>query len=248
MGFVPHLFKNTSILIRTFTMVLVNIFCISLFASNVYASTKILVWGDSLSAAYGIPVDKGWVSLLEIKLGNGFDVVNGSISGETTQGGLTRLPAALTTHNPDFVFLILGANDGLRGIPPQITKNNLQRMIEQSKQVQAEVVLFGMKIPPNYGIAYSEKFETQFAELASDYDLPFLPFFLKDIIENLDFFQADELHPTAEAQPIILETILPILKSAFEGTSNNISESDSQDTLKDTSQEQEKTKAVKNPA
>ena len=229
-------------------MVLIKVFCISLLATNVNAATKILVWGDSLSAAYGIPVDKGWVSLLETKLGDDFDVVNGSISGETTQGGLTRLPVALKNHNPDFVVLILGANDGLRGIPPQITKSNLQGMIELSKQVQVEVILFGMKIPPNYGIAYSEKFETQFAELANDYELPFIPFFLRDIIENLDFFQADQLHPTAEAQPIILKTILPTLQTAFEGTSNNISENDSQGTLKDTSQEQKKTKVIKNPA
>ncbi|MCL4115181.1 UNVERIFIED_CONTAM: hypothetical protein GTU68_035911 [Idotea baltica] len=176
---------------------------------------KILVWGDSLSAAYGIPVEKGWVNLLQKKLGEDYEIINGSISGETTQGGLTRLPNALSTHNPDFVILELGANDGLRGIPPQVTKNNLQEMIEQSIQAKSKVMLFGMKIPPNYGVAYSEKFEAQFVDLANTYNLPFIPFFLENVIMDSDLLQADQLHPTAEAQAIILESILPPLEKAL---------------------------------
>lgn len=239
MGFVPRFFKNTSIFIGALCLSY-----LSLFASNSYAATKILVWGDSLSAAYGIPVEKGWVSLLEKKLGDDFKIVNGSISGETTQGGLSRLPTALKAHAPDFIILELGANDGLRGFPPQVTKLNLQQMIEQSKQAQAQVMLLGMKIPPNYGTLYSEKFESQFVELANDHQLPFIPFFLENIMQDLKLLQADELHPTAEAQPIILESILPTLKSALQ----NISIGTSQDTLQDSSTGTKEPKAIKNPA
>jgi len=236
MGLVPHLFKNTSIFIGAL--------CLCFFASSSYATTKILVWGDSLSAAYGIPIEKGWVSLLETRLGDDFEIVNGSISGETTQGGLSRLPAALKTHAPDFVILELGANDGLRGFPPQVTKRNLQQMIEQSKQAQAQVMLLGMKIPPNYGEMYSEKFESQFLELANDNQLSFIPFFLENVIQDLKLLQADELHPTAEAQAIILESILPTLKNALQGNSLGVS----QDTPQDSSTETKESQAIKNPA
>lgn len=177
------------------------------------AKQKILVWGDSLSAAYGIPVEKGWVSLMQDKLGEQVEIVNGSISGETTQGGLTRLPKALIQHKPDFVILELGANDGLRGIPPSVTKSNLKKMIELTQQTQAKVMLLGMKIPPNYGMAYTEQFEEQFSQLAKDYKLSFIPFFLEDVAQDLALLQEDELHPTAEAQPIILEKVLTTFKS-----------------------------------
>lgn len=211
MGFVPHLFKKTSILI--------GLLCLIIFTSNTFAktnpTTKILVWGDSLSASYRIPVEKGWVNLLRQKLGEGFQIINGSISGETTQGGLSRFSSALETHKPDLIVLELGANDGLRGISPKVTKNNLEQMILQSKQAKADVMLLGMKIPPNYGPIYTEKFEAQFAQLANDYKLPFIPFFLEKIIRDATLFQADRLHPTAEAQPIILESILPTLKKAL---------------------------------
>lgn len=211
MGFVPHLIKNTLF----YSVFLLAAFCLSAVVSTSYASTKILVWGDSLSAAYGIPVEKGWVSLLEEKLGDDFEVVNGSISGETTQGGLNRISSALSKHTPDLVILELGANDGLRGIPPQITKQNLNQIIKQSKQANANIMLLGMKIPPNYGPIYSEKFEEQFAQLAAEHQLPFIPFFLDRLIGDLKLFQADQLHPTADAQPIILETILPTLEKAL---------------------------------
>ena len=216
MGFVSSYFKKDIFLSG---LICIGLMSVLFITSVTQAKSKnmqtILVWGDSLSAAYGIPVEKGWVNLLQGKLGDDYKIINGSISGETTQGGLTRLPNALKMHNPDFVILELGANDGLRGISPQITKNNLQQMIEQSKQTQAEVLLLGMKIPPNYGVAYSEKFEAQFADLANTYNLPFIPFFLENVIENLDLLQADQLHPTAEAQPIILESILPSLKKSL---------------------------------
>jgi len=211
MGFVPRFF-NVSLLF-------VGLICLSLFTSNVFAKTnpktKILVWGDSLSAAYRIPIGKGWVNLLQQNLGDDFQISNGSISGETTQGGLSRIASALETHKPDLVILELGANDGLRGIPPQVTKNNLEQIILQSKQIKADVLLFGMRIPPNYGPAYSEQFEALFADLAKDYKLPFIPFFLEEIIRDEAYFQADRLHPTAEAQEIILNSILPMVKEAL---------------------------------
>ena len=181
-------------------------------ATPASATQTILVWGDSLSAAYGIPVEKGWVNLMQKKLGEEFEVINGSISGETTQGGLSRLPIALKNHKPDVVILELGANDGLRGISPQVTKSNLQQMIEQSQQAKAEVMLLGMKIPPNYGAAYSKVFEAQFEQLAKEYELTFIPFFLENVIEKLELLQEDELHPTSEAQPILLDALLPSIK------------------------------------
>jgi len=214
MGFVPYLFKKASFFS--------GILFLCMFATNSYGATKILVWGDSLSAAYGIPIEKGWVNLLKKELGDDFEVINGSISGETTQGGLTRLPAALKNHKPNFVILELGANDGLRGIPPQVSKHNLQKMIEQTKQADAQVMLFGMKIPPNYGVVYAEQFEAQFADLAKDYQLPFIPFFLESVINDLAYFQSDELHPTAAAQVVILESILPSIKSALENIKNPV--------------------------
>jgi len=183
-----------------------------LFSSNAFADQKILVWGDSLSAAYGIPVDKGWVNLMRAELGKEFEIINGSISGETTQGGRTRLPQALKNHAPSYVVLELCANDGLRGIPPNVTKINLDKMIRAAQAANAKVILLGMKIPPNYGAAYSEKFEAVFTNLAEEYQLPFIPFFLEDIIENFDYLQADELHPTASAQPLLLKKVLPTIK------------------------------------
>ena len=212
MGFVPNFFKNTAIIC--------GLLCICLFSSNSFASTKILVWGDSLSAAYGIPVEKGWVNLLVDKLENKTEIVNGSISGETTQGGLTRLPSALSKHSPDLVLLELGANDGLRGISPQVSKRNLEQMIKLSKQANSNVILFGMKIPPNYGPAYTKLFEDQFSQLAKDYQLPYIPFFLENVALDSSLMQADQLHPTAEAQPIILESVLPTLIDTLKNISN----------------------------
>ena len=211
---------------------------ICIVASSAQASTKILVWGDSLSAAYGIPVKKGWVNLMQEKLGDNAEIINGSISGETTQGGLTRLPAALQNHMPNLVILALGANDGLRGISPQISKRNLEQMILKSKQAGAEIALLGIKIPPNYGPAYTEKFEEQFVTLASDYQLPFIPFFLENIVGKSSNFQADQLHPNAEAQPLILETILPVLETVLEAKLNSAPEPDANENPKQTTKEE----------
>ncbi len=190
----------------------IALFLLLFSAGAASANQKILVWGDSLSAAYGIPVEKGWVNLMRNKLNERNKKVvinNGSISGETTQGGLTRLPRALKRVKPDVIILELGANDGLRGISPDVTKSNLDKMIKLSQKANAKVILLGMKIPPNYGVAYSQKFEQVFNDLANQYKLPFIPFFLEKVIVDLKLLQEDELHPTAEAQPIILSSILP---------------------------------------
>jgi acyl-CoA thioesterase-1 len=199
MGLLNTLFKPALLIIM-----------LTLFAST-SANPKILVWGDSLSAAYGIPKDKGWVNLMRQELGDNIEVTNGSISGETTRGGLTRLPRALKKNTPDFLILELGANDGLRGLPPSTTKNNLTKIIEKAQKADTKVILLGMKIPPNYGIAYSNKFESIFKELAEQYELPFIPFFLEKIVIDRNLVQKDQLHPTAEAQSLILKAILPLI-------------------------------------
>ena len=178
-------------------------------------SSTLLVWGDSLSAAYGIPVEKGWVSLLQTKLGDHYKVVNGSISGETTAGGLTRLPEALKQHDPDYVLLELGANDGLRGIDLPTMRRNLDTMLKLAQATNAKVVLIGIKLPPNYGTTFTEKFEATYAELAKQYALPIVPFLLEGVAEDWDLMQADGLHPTAEAQPKVLETVWQVLEGVL---------------------------------
>lgn len=175
----------------------------------------ILSWGDSLSAAYGIPVEQGWVSLLQDKLKDSHNVVNGSISGETTIGGRTRLPAALETHQPDYMLLALGANDGLRGLATTEMQKNLQAMIELAQQADTKVILLGIKIPPNYGMRYTDNFDKVFTDLAEQYDLPLHPFFLDRVALAFDLMQDDGLHPTAAAQPMILENIWTVLEAVL---------------------------------
>jgi acyl-CoA thioesterase-1 len=175
----------------------------------------ILVLGDSLSAAYGIPVERGWVSLLQGRLAErGFPhrVVNASISGDTTGGGLSRLPAALERHRPAIVILQLGANDGLRGQPPMAMSANLARMIELSRQAGAWVLLAEMRIPPNYGPPYAQKFQATFGELAKRYDIPLIPFLLDGVAGNPRLIQDDGLHPRAEGQPRILDNVWAALE------------------------------------
>ena len=184
-------------------------------AAETTPPTKILVWGDSLSAAYGIPVDKGWVNLLQQKLQNNAVINNGSISGETTAGGLTRLPAALQNYQPDYVLLELGANDGLRGIKTDTMQANLEQMIQLAQQAKAKVVLLGIKLPPNYGSAYTQKFEAVYTNLAKQYNLPLVPFLLDGIAQNWDLVQADGVHPTAAAQPMVLDNVWKVLQSVL---------------------------------
>jgi acyl-CoA thioesterase-1 len=187
-----------------------------LFGSAAHAETPvILVLGDSLSAGYGIPVEKGWVSLLQRRLverGFPYRVVNASISGDTTSGGLSRLPAALELHRPAIVVLELGANDGLRGQPPMAMSRNLSRMIERSQQAGARVLLAEMRIPPNYGPLYAQKFQATFGELAQHYAIPLIPFLLDGVAGNPALIQDDGLHPRAEAQPQILDNVWAVLE------------------------------------
>lgn len=176
--------------------------------------------GDSLSAAHNMPIEQGWVQLLNDKLAGGhpgkYRVVNASISGETTAGGLTRLPAALAEHQPALVVIELGANDGLRGLQLPAMRDNLRRMIELSRDAGAKVALIGMELPVNYGEAYRSRLRKVYSDLAAEYDLPLLPFLLDGVAHDLSNFQEDQVHPTAEAQPLIrdrvhawLEPVLP---------------------------------------
>lgn len=176
----------------------------------------ILVLGDSLSAAYGMPVEHGWVALLAARYAATAaapQIVNASISGETTSGGLERLPALLAAHRPDVVVLELGANDGLRGLPVADMEANLARMIELAQAAHARVLLLGMRIPPNYGPRYTDRFHASYATLAARYGVPLVPFFLDGVAGDPALVQDDGLHPRAEAQPRMLENVWPALEA-----------------------------------
>jgi acyl-CoA thioesterase-1 len=170
----------------------------------------VLVFGDSLSAAYGIAQARGWVALLAEKLKRerrDYSVVNASISGETTAGGRARLKTALARHKPAVVVLELGANDGLRGLPLAQMKENLSAMVREAQAAGARVLLVGMKMPPNYGPDYAQAFESAFAEVARRHKAPLVPFFLDGFAEDPALFQADRIHPTEAAQPLMLERV-----------------------------------------
>ncbi len=184
-------------------------------------SGTILVMGDSLSAAYGVETEKAWVAQLRDRLDDSqwsdWTVVNASISGETTDGGLRRLPALLSRHQPDIVVIELGGNDGLRGFPPGVIRDNLARMVDLSQQAGARVLLVGMQIPPNYGQRYTEAFATIFPDLAQSKDTALVPFFLEGIYNQQGMMQEDGIHPTAEAQARLLENLWPHLEPLLEG-------------------------------
>ena len=174
------------------------------------AARTMLVFGDSLSAAYGLTTDQGWVSLLGTRTAReGLDwrIVNASVSGETTDGGLRRLPGDLKRHQPSVVVIALGANDALRGQPIAGIRDNLEKMIRLARQARAEPVLVGLMIPPNYGIEYAAQFRDLYPALAAKHRAPLVPFMLEGIAEKPDLFLPDQLHPSAAAQPIILDTI-----------------------------------------
>ena len=181
----------------------------------------ILVFGDSLSAEYGLPRDTGWVKLLSDRLAKEapqYSVVNASISGETTSGGRTRLPQLLQQHRPSIVVLQLGANDGLRGLSLASMQENLAAMARAGRGAGARVLLIGMRIPPNYGRQYSERFAAIYAQLARDEKLALVPFLLDGFAENLEYFQADRIHPNERAQPRMLETVWPTLAPLLRAT------------------------------
>jgi len=182
-------------------------------SASAYSAPKtVLVVGDSLSAEYGIARGAGWVSLLEQKLKAEkvqAKVVNASISGETTSGGRARLPALLGQHRPDIVVIELGANDGLRGLPVASAEANLRAMVAMAKESKAEVLLVGMRMPPNYGRAYTEKFFDMFKKVSTETKSPLVPFMLEGVADKPALFQQDRLHPLANAHPIILSNIWP---------------------------------------
>ena len=184
-------------------------------AAEPAAAPTILVLGDSLSAAYGIRVDQGWVALLQARLrakGYGHRVVNASSSGETTGGALARLPRALQAHRPEIVVVELGGNDGLRGLSIADIRRHLESIIDLSQQAGARILLVGMKIPPNYGPAYARQFEQLFGELAERHRLPSVPFLLEDVALDDGLMQEDGIHPTAAAQPVLLDEVWPHLR------------------------------------
>nr|WP_233582758.1 arylesterase [Candidimonas sp. SYP-B2681] len=179
----------------------------------------ILVVGDSLSAEYGLQRGSGWVALLDRRLSNektGYQIRNSSISGDTTSGGVSRLPAALEQHQAKVVIIELGSNDALRGLSLTATEDNLSKMISMSQQSGAQVLLVGMQIPPNYGRPYSERFRQIFASLANRYNIALVPFLLDGIATERDMFQADGIHPNEQAQAILAENVWkhlqPLLK------------------------------------
>ena len=186
-------------------------------SGSAYSAPKtVLVLGDSLSAEYGLNRGSGWVALLEKKLKQekiDARIVNASISGETTSGGRTRLPALLKQHRPDVLVIELGANDGLRGQPVSAAEANLRSMIEQAQKNRARVLLVGMRMPPNYGRSYTEKFFSMYKKLSTQYKAPLVPFMLEGVADKPALFQADRLHPNANAHPIILANIWPQFKA-----------------------------------
>jgi acyl-CoA thioesterase-1 len=180
----------------------------------VAAPRTILVFGDSLSAAHGLRPEQGWVALLGQRLesqGYGYQAVNASVSGETSGGGAERLPRALQLHHPQIVILELGANDGLRGLPVTGTRENLAHMVQLSQAAGARVLLIGIRIPPNYGPRYTEEFDRVFPELAAQYHLSLVPFLLQSVALNPALMQEDGLHPNAQGQPLLLDTVWPYL-------------------------------------
>lgn len=189
-----------------------------LFASMFFQSAQsatLLVWGDSLSAGYGIAAESAWPRLLDQKLvreGYRYQVVNASISGETTAGGLSRLPEALARHKPAIILIELGANDGLRSLPLPVMQRNLASMIEKSQAAGAKVMLIGMRMPPNFGPVFAEKFRAVYADLSTKYATSLVPFMMEGFAQKAELFQEDGLHPLAPAQPMILENIWPALK------------------------------------
>ncbi|MGB5577445.1 MAG: arylesterase [Woeseiaceae bacterium] len=184
-------------------------------------SPTVLVFGDSLSAGFGIDVDQSWTALLQSrleKLGYEHRVVNASISGETTEGGAARIETALRTFSPDLIILELGGNDGLRGFPPERMKDNLTKIIERSKASGASVVLLGIRIPTNYGPRYTAAFEAVYRQVANELNIKWIEFFMEGVAMNDELLQADRIHPNSEAQPILLDNAWPIISATLDGT------------------------------
>ncbi|GCB04589.1 arylesterase [Ralstonia sp. SET104] len=184
-------------------------------AQGAPVSHRVVVLGDSLSAGYGLAQGTGWVALLDKRLKErkpDYSVANASISGDTTAGGRSRLPAVLAREKPSVVILELGGNDALRGLSLASSEANMKAMIEASQAAGAKVLLVGMRIPPNYGPDYSERFFAMFAKLAQQHKLPLVPFLLDGVAQHPEWFQEDRIHPIAAAQPIMLDNVWPKLE------------------------------------
>lgn len=195
------------------------LFALALPAAAQKGAPVLLVLGDSISAGYGLPPDQGWTRLLRDRLranGYRYDVVNASISGDTTAGGRARLPALLREHRPAVVLIELGGNDGLRGGDLRAMRDNLDAMVTAAQKAGARVLLVGMRMPPNYGPAYTRQFENAFAEVARERRVPLVPFFFEGFAETNEWFQPDRVHPTLGAQPRLLDNVWPTLKSLLD--------------------------------
>ena len=194
---------------------LITLYALSAQSVQAAQTARLLVLGDSISAGYGMRPEQGWVTLLQDKLRQGgydYQVVNASISGETSQGGLTRLPSLLSQHQPELVLIELGGNDGLRGLPLKLLQHNLSKMIQLSQQQQAQPVLLGIQLPPNYGRRYTQAFANIYPTLAEQYQIPVMPFILEGIGTDPDKMQSDGIHPKADAQQQLLNNIWPVLQ------------------------------------
>jgi len=188
---------------------------VALLLAPLPAAAAVMVFGDSLSAGYGVPPGRGWVDLLAARMAGqdgGAKVVNASVSGETTQGGVVRIEAVLERHAPRVVVLELGGNDALRGLPLDRTKANLARMIEASREAGARVLLLGMQIPPNYGPEYTRAFRVLYRELHEETGVAFVPFFLEGVALDPALMQDDGIHPAPAAQPMLLDNVWPALE------------------------------------
>ena len=194
---------------------------VGLIPNVVQASDQpvLLILGDSLSAGYGMDREHSWVHLLELRLdqyGHSYRVLNSSISGDTTQGGLARLPRLVDRYQPEIVIIELGGNDGLRGINPDVTRENMTRMIRYSQQAGARVLLAGIKLPPNYGTAYLQQFESIYTDLAAEYDTLLVPFFMDGVVFEPGMLKADGIHPSEKGQPVLLENVWTVLAPALD--------------------------------
>ena len=198
---------------RALCLFIVILSCV--WSVTTHAKT-ILILGDSLSAAYGMQPEQGWVHLLKQRLNQQYpkqhQVVNASVSGETTSGARARLTKLIQTYQPNIVVIELGGNDALRGQPPQMIRQNLTAMVQQSQKMKADVLILGMKIPPNYGTAYSTAFEKNYAVVAQQSQVQLVPFFLEGVAGNNQLMQTDRIHPNAKAQPKLLGNVYPTLQ------------------------------------
>lgn len=208
--------QNRNLKTRVFACLAMFSLCL---APVVVSAKTIMILGDSISAGYGIQAQQGWVHLLQKRLEQQYPkqhkVVNASVSGETTSGALARLPKLLQIHKPHIVVIELGGNDGLRGQSPLLIQKNLAHLIQQSQKAKATVLVFGMKIPPNYGTAYSKAFEKNYKIVSQQYKVKLIPFFLEGIAGKKNLMQQDLVHPNANAQSILLNNAYPYIKGAL---------------------------------